>query len=77
MRTVAYFITDAYTHVLALLLIGTFALNGVVVAPMLIYGSPYWPSHWLLTARAFDLMFAVLAARTVWICTDRTRLRTG
>ena len=68
----AGFITAAYTRVLALVVIGAFALNGVVVAPMLIYGDPYWPAHWLMLARGLDVVFAVLATRTVWLCTDRS-----
>ena len=72
MATVAGYVTNAYTRVLALVVIGTFALNVVVVAPMLIYGNPYWPAHWLTLARGLDVMFAVLAARTAWLRTDRS-----
>jgi hypothetical protein len=69
--TVTGFLSAAYTRILALVVIGTFALNGVVVAPMLVYGNPYWPPHWLMLARALDGMFAVLAVRTVWLCAER------
>jgi hypothetical protein len=70
--TVTGFLVAAYTRVLALVMIGGFAVNGVVVAPMLVYGNLYWPSHWLMLARALDLGFAVLAARSVWLCAERS-----
>lgn len=70
MLTVTGFISAAYPRVLAMLVIGTFALNGVVVAPMLVYGTPYWPGHWLMLARALDGAFVLLAARTVWLCAE-------
>jgi hypothetical protein len=66
------FITRVYTRLLALLVVGAFAVNGVIVAPLLVYGSPYWPSNWLLMARALDVLFAVMAVRTVWSCADRS-----
>lgn len=71
MLTVWGMLAAAYTRVLALVVIGTFAVNGVVVAPMLVYGNPYWPPHWLMLARLLDVAFAALAVRTVWLCMDR------
>jgi hypothetical protein len=71
MLTVTQFLAAAYPRVLALVVIGAFAINGVVVAPMLVYGDSLWPPDWLLLARALDVMFAVLAARTVWLCAPR------
>ena len=68
MPTVTGLLAAAYPRVLALVVVGVFALNLVVVAPMLVYGNPFWPSNWLLLARALDGAFAVLAARTVWLC---------
>jgi hypothetical protein len=71
MPTVTAFLTTTYTRMLALVVIGVFALNGTVVAPMLIYGNPFWPSDCLLLARTLDIVFVVLAARRVWICAPR------
>jgi hypothetical protein len=66
------FIATAYIRMLGLLLAGTFVLNGIVVAPLLVYGSQYWPPHWLLLARALDAVFVVTAGRTIWICAGRS-----